>query len=102
MEHMISLSEKCASDEEETAIDEAKFVQYMRECPIWIYFKISHSNYVSKPHHEKAQLISKYYKAMSKGNKDIFVICSFLFVCHLDKVCESLNIIFCLIRTSAE
>ena len=103
MEHLILLSEKCTSDDEETAIDEAKFVQYMRECPIWIYFKISHSNYVSKSHHEKVQLISKYYNAMSKGNKDIFVICSFcLFFLIWIKSEESLNLIFCLIKTFAE
>ena len=79
MEKLICLSEKCASDDEETAIDESKFVQYMRECPIWIYFKMSHANYVSKSHHEKVQLIATYYKAMSKGNKDIFFV--LFFVC---------------------
>ena len=79
MDKIISLSDKCASAEEETNIDETKFVEFMRECPIWTYFKISHSAYVSKPHHEKAQMISEYYKAMSKGNTDIFlfVICFF-------------------------
>ena len=86
MEKRICLSEKCASDDEETAIDESKFVQYMRECPIWIYFKMSHANYVSKSHHEKVQLIATYYKAMSKGNKDIFLLFClfFLFVCCLN------------------
>ena len=75
MENIISLSEKSAfAEEEETNIDETKFVQYMRECPIWIFFKISHASFVSKPHHEKAQMISKYYKAMSKGNTDIFYL----------------------------
>ena len=75
MENIISLSEKSAfAEEEETNIDETKFVQYMRECPIWIFFKISHASFVSKPHHEKAQMISNYYKAMSKGNTDIFYL----------------------------
>ena len=85
MENIISLSEKCASaDEEETTnIDENKFIQYMRECPIWIFFKISHASYVSKPLNEKAQMVSKYYKAMSKGNTDIIFICYlFFFVWH--------------------
>ena len=54
MDRIISLSDKCASAEEETNIDETKFLEFMRECPIWTYFKILHSAYVSKPHHEKA------------------------------------------------
>ena len=83
MEKLICISEKCTSEDDDAAIDESKFIQYMRECPIWIYFKMSHANYVSKPHHEKAQLIATYYKAMSKGNKDIFcyfVCCLIFFV----------------------
>ena len=40
--------------------------KYMNECP--------------KPHHEKVQFISKYYKQMSKGNTDIICICYLLFV----------------------
>ena len=39
MESLIALSDKCASAEEETNIDETKFVEFMRECPIWTYFK---------------------------------------------------------------
>ena len=99
MEKLISISEKCTSDDEETAIDEKKFVEYMRECPIWTYFKMSHANYVSKPHHEKAQLIATYYKAMSKGNKDIFFlfVCLFVFVC-----CLNFETIYFLIRAFAE
>ena len=82
MDNLIALRDKCASAEEETNIDETKFVEFMRECPIWTYFKISYSAYVSKPHHEKAQMISEYYKAMSNTdmcNTDIFlfVICFF-------------------------
>ena len=73
MDKLISLIEKCASAEEETNIDESKFVEFMRECPIWTFFKVSHSAYVSKPHHEKAHMISEYSKTMSKGNTGIFV-----------------------------
>ena len=103
MDNLIALSDKCASAEEETNIDETKFVEFMRECPIWTYFKISHSAYVSKPHHEKAQMISEYYKAMSKGNTDIFFICYlfFLFASWI-KTCLNYYYCFCLIRTFAE
>ena len=74
MDKLIALSDKCASAEEETNIDETKFVKFMKECPIWTFFKMSQSAYVSKPHHEKAHMISEYYKAMSKGNMDIFYL----------------------------
>ena len=80
MDRIITLSEKNASpDVEDFRIDENKFVEFMREYPIWTFFKISQTDYLSKPHGEKARLISEYYMAMSKGNTGmlffIFFVC---------------------------
>ena len=80
MDKLITLSEKSASsDVEGFHIDEKKFVEFMRECPIWTFFKISQTDYLSKPHGEKAHLISEYYMAMSKGNRDMLFFL-FLFI----------------------
>ena len=80
MDRLITLSEQSASSNvEDFRIDENKLVEFMRECPIWTFFQIAQADYISKPHGEKAQLISEYYKAMSKGNTDML----FFFVCLL-------------------
>ena len=61
MDRLVTLSEQSASSNvEDCRIDENKFVEFMRECPIWTFLKIAQSDYISKPHGEKAQLISEY------------------------------------------
>ena len=85
MENLIVLSEQSASSE--VLINEEKFVSYMRKCPIWQFFNMTQSTYVSKSHTEKAQLITEYYKSMSEGNKDIIcLICLFFIFIQL---CQS-------------
>ena len=79
MDNLITLSEQSADSLEETPIDEKKFVEFMRECPILNFFKMSQSNYISKPHEEKARLITEYYKSMSQGKKDMFCLFFCLF-----------------------
>ena len=64
MERLIALSETSPQAEK---IDEAKFVSFMKECPIWDYFKISQSSYLSIPKEEKSKMISDYYKSMWDG-----------------------------------
>ena len=57
MDRLIALSDKSASsDVEDFRIDENKFVEFMRECPIWTFFKISQTEYLSKPHGEKSTI----------------------------------------------
>ena len=82
MDRLITLSEQSAdSAVEDFLIDENKFVEFMRECPIWTFFKISQTDYISKPPEEKARMISEYYKSMSKGNTDmLFFIIYFVFL----------------------
>ena len=77
MDLIVSLSEKSYDSHEELKTDDKKFVSFMRECPIWSFFRMSQSVYVNQPHEEKCRLISEYYKSMSKGKRR--VIC--LFVC---------------------
>ena len=64
MDRLILLNETSPQAEK---IDEAKFVSFMRECPIWDYFKISQSSYLNMPNEEKSKMISDYYKNMSDG-----------------------------------
>ena len=71
-------SEQSASSE--VLINEEKFVSYMRKCPIWQFFNMTQSTYVSKSHTEKAQLITEYYKSMSEGNKDIICLICLFFI----------------------
>ena len=79
MENLITLSEQSAESSVEEHIVEKKFVEFMRECPIWTFYKISQSSYISKAHEEKVRLITEYYKLMSKDNWTFFVVC-YLFV----------------------
>ena len=64
MEQLIALSETSPQAEK---VDEAKFVSFMKECPIWDYCKISQSAYLNVPKEEKSRMISDYYKSMSDG-----------------------------------
>ena len=51
MDRLITLSEQSASSNvEDFRIDENKLVDFMRECPIWTFFKIAQADYISKPH----------------------------------------------------
>ena len=83
MDNLIAVSEKIANSSEDTPIDEKKFVAYMRELPIWNFFRMNQSTYLSQPEEEKARLIAEYYRSMSEGNKDMFFLVFFVVVWKL-------------------
>ena len=64
MDRIIALSETSPQAEK---IDEAKFLSFMKECPIWDYFKISQTVYLKLSNVDKSKMISGYYKNMSDG-----------------------------------
>ena len=97
MDRLVSITENVASQSSE--INEEMFTAFMRECPIWDYYRITQTAYLAQSHDEKMRLISNYYKKMSEGKIRLI----FLFVClfsdsllHFRWVFELLQ---CLFRT---
>ena len=64
MDRIITLSETSPQTQK---LDEDKFVSFMRECPMWEYFKISQSTYLNMSKEEKSLTISEYYQKISEG-----------------------------------
>ena len=73
MDRLIAISETSPQTEK---LDDAKFVSFMREYPIWDFFKISQSAYVNLSNQEKSLRISEYYQKMLEGK--IFDLFCFL------------------------
>ena len=58
-------------------IDEAQFTRFMQTIPIWEFFKISQSKYLSYTKEKKMKLINDYYIGMQQGkSKSLSLFCS--------------------------
>ena len=66
MDKLVAITESVAS-QSSSEINEEKFVSFMRECPIWDYYRITQVAYLGQSHEEKMRLISDYYKKMLEG-----------------------------------
>ena len=64
MDKIIALSD---SSPQMVDIDEAKFLKFTHETPIWDYFKISQAKYLGYSKEEKTRLINDYYCGMDNG-----------------------------------
>ena len=64
MDKIIAISESSPSV---TDIEEKKFVDFMREKPIWEHFSISKDKYLTKTNQEKTLMIRQYYDYMVNG-----------------------------------
>ena len=64
MDKIIALTE---SSPQGVVIEEAQFTKFMQTTPIWYYFKIAQSNYLSYTKEEKMKLINDYYTSMQQG-----------------------------------
>ena len=73
MDKIIALTE---SSLQGVVIGEAQFAKFMQTTPIWDYFKIAQSKYLSYTKEEKMKLINDYYTGMQQGK---LVSISFLF-----------------------
>ena len=69
-------------------INEGKILSFMRELPIWEFYKISQSVYLNHTKEEKSKMISEYYRKMSEGEMvDIF----FLLFCLVSDIWQALK-----------
>ena len=59
MENIIAITEKTAA-QTSSEINEEKFISFMREYPIWDYYRISQTVYLAQSHEEKVRLITDY------------------------------------------
>ena len=65
MGRLISITESQASISNEVAsIDEAKFVNFMKELPIWEFASITKVDYLKLNSEEKSSLIYRHYNHM--------------------------------------
>ena len=82
MEKLLQIADQAASNsvsssEESMSVCPDKFSNFMKQNPIWNFYEISQSDYVSMPDGEKMKLINDYYNHMSNGKRKF----DYLFFC---------------------
>ena len=74
MDKIIALRESSPQTSNQNEINESKLVEFIKTIPIWDFFKITQSKYLSFSKEEKTKLVNDYYLGMQQGKVRYFFI----------------------------